>query len=139
MEPGSLFLLAADALLFGHVLFVVFVVFGLALIIFGKLLDWAWVRNAWFRIAHLAAIAIVMLQSWLGLICPLTTWEMTLRARAGDAVYSGSFISHWLETVLYYQAPAWVFIVGYTVFAGIVIASWYWVPPRPRGKRPWLF
>ena len=130
MESGFLYLLAADLLLFSHVLFVTFVVLGLALILIGKRFDWVWVRNPWFRFTHLAAISIVVLQSWLGLICPLTTWEMALRERANDVVYSGSFISHWLESLLYFQAPAWVFAVCYTVFAAIVAATWFWVRPR---------
>jgi len=129
-DPGFLYLLAADLLLFGHALFVAFVVFGLALILAGGMLDWAWVRNRWFRIAHLAAIGIVVLQSWLGMICPLTIWEMALRERAGSDTYAGSFIAHWLDTLLYYQAPAWVFAVCYTAFAALVVASWFWIPPR---------
>jgi len=124
------YLLAADALLFGHVVFVAFVVFGLALILLGKIMKWSWVRNLWFRIAHLVAIAVVVLQSWFGVICPLTTWEMALRERAGSTTYAGTFIAHWLETLLYYQAPAWVFTVCYTVFGTLVVASWIWVPPR---------
>ena len=136
MESGLLYLLAADLLLFGHVLFVAFVVLGLALILIGKPLDWAWVRNPWFRFAHLAAIGIVVLQSWAGVICPLTTWEMALRQRADEVVYSGSFISHWLESLLYYQAPVWVFTVCYSVFAGIVVACWFWVRPRSFTREP---
>lgn len=130
-DPSTFYLLAADALLFLHVLFVAFVVFGLVLILVGRFLDWSWVRNAWFRIAHLAAIGIVVLQSWLGIICPLTIWEMALRQRAGDAVYSGTFIGHWLESILYYEAPAWVFAVCYTVFGALVVISWFWVRPHP--------
>lgn len=134
MESDFLYLVAADLLLFGHVLFVAFVVVGLALILIGKLLSWAWVRNPWFRFSHLAAIGIVVLQSWVGLICPLTTWEMALRERADDVVYSGSFISHWLESILYFQAPAWIFTACYTVFGAIVAASWFWVRPRHFGR-----
>ena len=130
MESGFQYILAADLLLFAHVLFVAFVIFGLVLIVIGKLFDWSWVRNPWFRFAHLAAIGIVVLQSWLGVICPLTTWEMALRERVDDVVYSGSFISHWLESLLYFQAPAWLFTVCYTVFAGAVVACWFWVRPR---------
>jgi len=130
MDSSFLYLLAADLLLFSHVLFVAFVVLGLVLILTGKALDWSWVRNPWFRYSHLAAIGIVVLQSWAGLICPLTTWEMALRERAGDIVYSGSFISHWLDSLLYFQAPAWVFAVCYTVFGTVVAASWFWVRPR---------
>jgi hypothetical protein len=136
MESDLLLLLAADVLLFGHALFVAFVVVGLALIFIGKPVHWAWVRNPWFRIAHLAAIGIVALQSWIGVICPLTTWEMALRERAGEVTYSGSFISHWLEAILYYQAPAWVFTVSYTVFVAVVAGSWFWVRPRRFTESP---
>ena len=136
METDFLYLLAADLLLIGHVLFVAFVVFGLVLILIGKPLDWAWVRNPWFRLAHLAAIGIVALQSWLGVICPLTKLEMTLRVRADGVVYSGSFISHWLDSLLYYQAPAWVFTVCYTVFAALIVISWFWIRPRRFTRYP---
>ena len=130
MEDGALYLLAADAILFIHASFVAFVIFGLVLILIGKLFSWAWVRNPWFRWAHAAAIGVVVLQSWLGTICPLTTWEMALREKAGDAVYSGAFIGHWLESILYYRVPEWIFIVGYTLFGVLVAASWFWIRPR---------
>ena len=116
------YLLAADAVLLLHVLFVVFVVAGLVLILAGRLMSWGWVRNWWFRVIHLVAIGIVVLQSWLGVICPLTKLEMFLRGKAGDATYAGSFVSHWLEAILYYRAPAWVFAASYTAFAVIVVA-----------------
>ena len=127
--------LAADALLALHVVFVLFVVVGLALILAGAWRGWDWVRNPWFRVAHLAAIGIVVLQAWLGRICPLTIWEMALRERAGDATYTGSFIAHWLQSLLYYEAPLWVFGIAYTAFGALVLASWAWVRPRSfRGR-----
>ena len=129
MSP-ALYRLAADALLLLHVLFVAFVVLGLAMVLVGWFAGWRWVRNPWFRTAHLAAIGVVVLQAWLGVICPLTTWEMALRERAGDAVYAGAFIAHWLEAILYYDAPPWVFTTCYTAFAVLVILSWVWVRPR---------
>ena len=134
MKSSTFFLLAADVILLLHVLFVAFVVFGLVLIFVGKVRSWSWVRNRWFRIVHLAAIAVVVLQSWFSVICPLTTLEMALRLRAGDEAYTGTFMSHWLESVLYYRAPAWVFGVCYTAFAALIVASWFRV--RPRRLRP---
>ena len=128
-------LLAADAVLLLHVLFVLFVVAGLLLVLAGKLLAWSWVRNWWFRVAHLAAIVVVALQAWFGVVCPLTTLEMSLRRRAGGATYEGTFISHWLQSILYYRAPAWVFAVCYTAFALLVVLSWVWVRPNRRGIR----
>lgn len=125
-----LYRIAADAILVLHVGFVVFVVVGLALIWLGGALGWSWVRNPWFRVAHLIGIGIVVLQAWLGQICPLTIWEMALREKAGDVTYAGSFIQHWLHELLYYEAPMWVFALCYTVFGLLVVASWYFIRPR---------
>jgi len=135
MDSPQLLQLAADAVLLVHTSFVAFVVAGLVLVLAGGLLGWTWIRNPWFRAAHLAAIGIVVLQSWIGMICPLTTLEMALRARAGDAVYAGSFVGHWLGEILYHEAPAWVFATAYTSFGALIVASWFLVRPRPfRGK-----
>lgn len=130
MASRAGYLIAADAILLVHLLFVSFVVLGLVLIYLGRWRRWNWVRRFWFRIAHLGAIGFVVIQAWLGEICPLTVWEMNLRARAGDATYDGAFIAHWLQTLLYYEAPAWIFTLIYTGFALLVCASWWWVPPR---------
>lgn len=118
-----------------HVLFVAFVVVGLILVYVGSILSWQWVRNFWFRASHLVAIGVVVLQSWFGLICPLTTWEMHLRSKAGENIYDGSFITHWLNQLLYFQAPSWVFIVCYTFFGGLVVLSWFVVRPNSFSTR----
>lgn len=126
--------LLADAVLTLHVAIVVFVVGGLAAVVAGNLLGWRWVNRFWLRAAHLGAIAFVAAESWFGAVCPLTSAEMWLRARARASVYSGSFVEHWLQRLLYYEAPAWVFAAGYSVFAVAVVAAWLAWPPR-RGKR----
>ena len=134
MDDAFVFSLLADAVLILHFSFAAFVVLGFGLNLAGLAVGWNWVRNRWFRIAHLLAIGVVVLQAWLGVICPLTILEMWLRERAGDAVYAGTFISHWLESILYYQAPMWVFTVCYTVFGAVVVLSWFWVRPQRRSN-----
>ena len=111
-------------------MFVFFVVFGLLAIYLGYFLKWSWVRNRRFRIIHVLAIGIVVVQSWFGLVCPLTIWETGLRIEAGSTTYSGTFIQHWLHDLLYYTAPDWVFAVVYTGFGCLVLASWYVVRPN---------
>lgn len=130
LETRILYALAADAILVTHALFVAFVVFGLVLIFVGNLLSWQWIRNPWYRTLHLLGIGAVVLQSWLGVICPLTTWEMNLRLKAGESAYEDSFVVYWLNELLYYQAPSWVFILCYTVFGGLALSSWFLVRPR---------
>lgn len=126
-------LILADVVLILHVLFVAFVVVGLGAIYMGRWGRWAWVHHRPFRLLHLGAIGYVVVQAWLGSVCPLTTWEMALRAEAGVATYAGSFVQHWLHRLLYFTAPEWVFAVVYTLFGGLVLASWWVVPPRARG------
>lgn len=136
MDHLTAYRVLADLVLVLHVAIVVFVVGGLVLVVVGNLRGWRWVNALWFRLAHLAAIAFVVAQAWLGMVCPLTTLEMWLRAKAGAAVYSGGFIEHWLQRVLYYDAPPWVFVLAYSVFGLLVLATWLVYPPRwRRGKR----
>jgi polyferredoxin len=129
---GNVYQILADAVLTIHLLVVAFVLFGLVLVLAGNGLGWRWVNNLWFRLAHLGAIAIVVAEAWLGIVCPLTTLEIWLRSKAGIDGYTGSFIEHWLQQILYYDAPAWVFIAAYTVFGLVVVATWWWFPPRSR-------
>jgi hypothetical protein len=117
-------------LLVFHVTLVAFVVLGLVLIITGGTRNWRWVRNPWFRFCHMGVITVVVAQSWAGIVCPLTTWEIALRERASDTVYAGGFISHWFNAILYYQAPEWVFTALYSAFGALVLGSLLWVPPR---------
>ena len=128
-------LLAADGLLIIHALFIAFVVFGLIFIIAGLVRGWRWIRNPWFRFIHLGAIGIVVIQAWLNIICPLTIWENSLRDKAGEATYAGSFIQHWLHKLIFYQAEAWVFTLSYTVFGALVVLAWYLAPPSSPRRR----
>ncbi len=123
---------AADLILLIHVGFVTFVVLSQLLIMVGGWRGWNWVRNLRFRLAHLAAIGFVVAQAWQGQTCPLTVWEMDLRRLAGEATYPGSFIAHWLDALLYYQAPPIVFTLVYSAFGLLVALSWWWVPPARR-------
>lgn len=122
--------LLANTVLALHLAVVGFVVGGLAAIVAGNLRGWPWVNRWAFRLAHAAAIGVVVAEAWLGLACPLTTLELWLRAQAGSAPYAGGFIEHWLQALLYYDAPAWVFTLAYTAFAGLVAFTWIRFPPR---------
>lgn len=120
----------ADAVLLVHFAIVLFVVAGLLLIAVGNAVHWRWVNGWWFRTLHLLAIGIVVVESWLGIECPLTTLENWLRLQAGQGEYLGSFIQHWVHRILFYQAPPWVFALAYTVFALAVFAAWWRWPPK---------
>jgi len=125
-------LLLADLLGMLHTLFVLFVVGGQILILAGWAAGWSYTRNFIFRIMHLAAIGFVVLETWFGILCPLTVIESDLRRQAGRAGLGDSFIGYWLDRLLYYQAPAWVFEAVYGVFGALVVATFVLYPPKRR-------
>ena len=120
----------ADAVLITHVVFAAFIIFGLFLIIIGGICKWNWIHNLWFRLLHLFAIVLVAVESWCGVICPLTDWEMRLREISGQDTYDGGFIAYWFQRLLYYDAPPWVFILCYSLFGLVVIGCWIVFRPR---------
>jgi hypothetical protein len=129
--------LAADLVLVMHTAFIAFVLFGLVAVLLGMALRWEWTRNPWFRVAHLAAIAYVVVQAFFGLVCPLTTLENALRVRGGQVAYAeGGFIQFWLHRLIFFQAEPWVFTLCYTLFGLLVAATMWFAPPRwPRRAR----
>ncbi len=132
--PPGLARALADLVLVVHCGFVAFVVGGLVLVWVGHGLGWGWVRRPVFRGLHGAAIAVVVVQAWLGVPCPLTVLEHALRARAG-AVQLGAgeaFVAGWLSRLLYWDAPAWVFTLAYSAFGLAVLATAWCLPPRRR-------
>jgi Protein of Unknown function (DUF2784) len=124
--------LLADLILATHFGFVLFVVGGLVLTWAGAALGWRWVRNFWFRIAHLGAILFVAGQTLLGFACPLTVWEDRMR---GGGYGEAGFIARWVHRILFWSLPEWVFATLYVLFAALVALTLWRIPPRRPANR----
>ena len=121
----------ANCILILHALFVAIVVLSVPLIIAGGIGGWQWVRNPWFRYMHLSMIAFVACESLGGMTCPLTAMESRLRMHAaGQGYNSEGFIATWLDHLLFYNFPSWVFTMLYVSFALLVASLFYFVPVR---------
>ena len=118
----------ADVLLVVHFLIAAFIVGGLVLVWIGAACGWRWVRNPWFRYAHLAAIAFVAAEGVLGITCPLTIWEDMLRGH----VRPQSFVGRWVHHALYYEAPEWVFTTLYVVWTFATLTTLRLIKPGTR-------
>ena len=128
----TLYGMLAEMILVTHFAFVAFVLLGIILTVCGGFRDWPWVRNPWFRALHMTVILVVVVQVWLGVVCPFTTLEMNLRALAGQATYEGTFVAHWLHKIVYLrQLPPTFFIASYTVLGLVAVTSWVAIRPRP--------
>jgi hypothetical protein len=114
-----------------HLGIMLFITAGLPLIYIGAARRWAWVRDWRWRALHLAAIGFVAAESLAGIVCPLTLWEDALRGQQSQV----GFIERWVDRILFYDFPTWVFTVAYTIFAALVALTWFAVPPNKRGRR----
>ncbi|MFO1093677.1 MAG: DUF2784 domain-containing protein [Planctomycetaceae bacterium] len=127
----------ADVVVAAHFAYVMFVILGLLAVLIGRIFQWEWTRRFWFRVIHLAMILIVVVESWFGVVCPLTTWENSLRKLAGQTTYNGAFIAQWIHDVLFVEASPAVLTTCYTVFGLAVLASFIVSPPRwPKRAQP---
>ncbi len=120
----------ADVMLLVHFSYVIFVVLGFAVIWVGFFLRWIFVRDFWFRLIHLLAIGYVVAESFGRVICPLTFWENQLRIKAGNGVYRGSFMEHWVHQIMFYDASPETFTAIYVIFFLAVLLSLWCVKPN---------
>jgi Protein of Unknown function (DUF2784) len=124
------YLLLVDGVAVLHAAYIAFVTIGFALIAAGIAMRWEWVRAFWFRVAHLGAIAFVCTESLMGTACPLTTLEGQLSAMSGEASQSRDFIGYWIDRLIYYDFPPWVFVVAYAMFGILVMIVFILAPPQ---------
>ena len=124
-----LFRIAADLTVTLHLGYALFILLGQAAVMIGAVRGWKWVRNTRFRLIHLAAILIVVGESWLGITCPLTTLEKFLRSRSGSASYEGDFIANFVHDVLFLECKPWVFTAMYSLFGLAVLITLAVCPP----------
>ncbi len=127
--------LAADCVVLVHFAYAMTIVLGQLLIIIGIPLKWRWIRNLKFRVVHLTMILVVVVESWLGVTCPLTTLEKSFRQQAGESSYEGDFIANMLHELLFFEATPTTFTWIYSIFGAAVVASLFIAPPQRQSSK----
>lgn len=125
----------ADLMVALHVAYVSFVVVGQLLILLGWALSWSWVRNIWFRVAHLVAIGLVAVEAVFEITCPLTVWEQRLRRLAGQQGNDVSFVGRLLRDLIFVDVPESILRYGHIGFAVLVFGTLLLIPPHWPGRR----
>jgi hypothetical protein len=130
----------ADVVVAIHFAYVSFVVFGELLIIAGIPLRWQWIRNIWFRVAHLLAMLYPAFEMFSGIDCPLTVWELQLLKAAGKTAEHRSFVGRLLDNLMFFQcpddSPVWFWIYG--GLATVFVLTFVLAPPRWKARKPLL-
>ena len=88
--------LMADLVVVVHLAFILFVATG-------GLLAWRW---PWLVRLHGPSVAWALAGLTVGVTCPLTRLEKSLRSLAGEQAYGGGFVDRYVEGVVYPQSYA---------------------------------
>ncbi|HUO13911.1 MAG TPA: DUF2784 domain-containing protein [Verrucomicrobiae bacterium] len=105
----SIYLVLAESVLGLHLLFILWIVFG------------AWLtrhqpRLRWVHVGCLVWGILVEVTPWP---CPLTLLENWLEGKAGTAPYSGGFLLHYLDKLVYPDiSPTFLVVAGVVICAG---------------------
>ena len=120
--------LAADLTALTHFAFLLFIIFGALL---GRH------KRVW-RYLHLASMVYGVMIEVFYWYCPLTYLEQHLREEAGAESFTGGFIAHYLNAVIYINAPQWSLILAAAAVLAVNVGLYvYWFrQPKPAQPRP---
>ncbi len=118
----------AAMVLAAHLAVIAFNLFGLVAIPLGAWRGWAFVRVRWWRLLHLASLAVVAVQAVLGRACFLTLWQDQLSGAGQEP----PLIMRAVNSVIYWPLPMWAFTAAYAAVFVYVLALWRLVPPVGR-------
>ncbi|MCI0423502.1 MAG: DUF2784 domain-containing protein [Acidobacteria bacterium] len=117
-----IYLWLSDLVVAIHLAYAGFVLFGFLAILLGLFFPWAWIRNLKFRSCHLLCAALVAVEAFWGVTCPLTELENVLLEQGGRAGHQRSFIGRWMNNLLFYEAPEEIFTTLYAILAFLALA-----------------
>jgi Protein of Unknown function (DUF2784) len=119
-------MILAEAILAAHFAIILFNLFGLIAVPLGAVRRWRFVRVRWWRVLHLVALAAVAAQAVFGDACILTIWQAALTGATGRPT---PLIMGWVNRVIYWPLPLWVFAAVYLLVFGYALALLWLVPP----------
>jgi Protein of Unknown function (DUF2784) len=119
-------MILAETVLAAHLAIILFNLFGLVAVPLGALRGWRFVEIRWWRLLHLLLLAAVAVQAAAGRACVLTLWQADLAGiRAPPPL-----VMSWVERMIYWPLPLWVFTVLYILVFGYALLLYRFVPPR---------
>jgi len=124
-----LYKILADTIVVTHFAWILFMLTGFILTLRGFFRKGFFDR--WlFRTLHLCGIAYVSLLALMGEYCPLTIWENSLRAKYDPGLtYSGSFIIHYVEKLVYPDVNPLMIQIPTTFIAVFTVIVFIFKPP----------
>lgn len=130
---GSASVLLAAVVLAVHVGVITFNLFGLVAVPLGAWRRWRFIRVAWWRLLHVASLAVTAVQAVLGRDCFLTVWQDALLGVGADRP---PLVMRWVNALVFWPVPLWAFAVAYVAIFAYALALLWLVPPGWRRRPP---
>lgn len=121
--------IAANVIAVAHLAYFVFIVGGMVAIVLLRR-GVSWVRNPWFRVFHVAAIYVVLVEEATGLPCPLNVLQWGAREAAIGSAQASAGVGGLLDYLLYHTVSPLALDVMYWSFGVSVVVLLWVVPPR---------
>jgi hypothetical protein len=120
-----LYRVLADLSVLFHFIWILFLIFGIIFAL--KRSKWAWL--------HLGGLLFSFCINVLGMYCPLTYLENYFRTSQADVgAYTGSFIVHYLELIIYPDVPEKIIRLGEILFVCINLCVYGVLAKRYLGR-----
>ena len=119
----------ANLLAVVHIAYFLFIVLGTLAILVGPRFGWTWIRNLPFRLLHLAAVYVVLVEEVFGIACPLSVMQWDLRSASGGPVEATEGLGGILDGLLFRTIPGWALDVLYWSTGLGLLLLLYLVPP----------
>jgi hypothetical protein len=81
------------------------------------------------------SMGIVLCESLIGMICPLTEWENNLRLKGGQSqIYATSFVKDWGHKIIFYDFSEQTFMIIYGCFFLFILLTFWIIPLKSDAK-----
>jgi len=121
----------ADVIVVFHFLWILFIVSGFCVTLYGVIFDRKYLDMLMFRVIHLCGIFYVGLLTVLGKWCPVTILEYNIRQKYDSSLfYSGSFMVDWIERIVYPDVHPMLIQIPTVIIAVSTVVIFLTLPPR---------
>ena len=120
----------SEIVLLFHFFIFLFMVSSFFFIPFGYYKNWKWVKNKNYRLIHLFLMGIILIETILGFMCPLTILENFLRAE----IKVNNKFTEIIHQIMYWNFSNYQFIILYLLSFLYLIFLWFFFKPNLEKK-----
>ena len=115
----------SEIVLLFHFTIFLFMISSFFFIPFGYYKNWKWVKNKNYRLTHLFLMGIILIETILGFMCPLTILENFLR----NGTKVNNKFTEIIHLIMYWDLPSYQFIILYLLSLLYLIFLWCFFKP----------